>query len=49
MDWIIILFLIHIDDFRVEKVKELAQMTIFTSGTQSGKLGFETFEEHFKA
>jgi len=44
-----ILFFIHLDAFGVEKVEELAHVTVFTGGTQFGKTRFETFREHFEA
>jgi len=33
LDWIIILFVIHLDAFKVEKVEESTHMAIFTSWT----------------
>jgi len=48
-NWIIILFVIHLDAFRVEKVEELAHGTVFTGGTQFGEMGSETFGERFEA
>lgn len=47
-DWIIILFFIHLDAFREEKVEESSHGTIFTGGTQFGKIGSETFWERFQ-
>jgi len=46
--WFIILFFIHIDAFRVEKLEESTHKTIFTDGIQFDKVGFETFGEHFE-
>ena len=37
--WIIILFVIHLDAFTVEKVEELGFKTIFIGMTQFGKTG----------
>ena len=37
LNWIIILFVIHLDAFGVEKVEESAHRTIFTSGTSLAK------------
>jgi len=48
-DWIIKLFVIHINALTMEKVEESTLRTIFTSETQSGKLGSESFQEHFEA
>jgi len=47
--WIIILFLIHLDVFKVEKLEELANKIVFTDKTQFGKMGPETFRERFEA
>ena len=46
---IIILFDIHVDAFRMEKVEESTQTTIFIDETQFGKLRSETFSENFEA
>ena len=43
------MFVIHLDAFRVDKVEKSADMTIFTGRTELGKLGSETFREHFEA
>ena len=48
-DWIIILFIIHLDAFRMENVKESSHRNLFTGGTQFGKLGSEIFRERFEA
>ena len=48
-DWIIILFAIHLDAFGMGKVEESAHETVFTGGTHFGKIGSETFREHFEA
>lgn len=48
-DWIIILFFIHLNVFKMEKLKESTHGAIFTNETQFGKLRFETFREQFKA
>jgi len=44
LNWIIILFFIHIDAFGVEKVDESNHEIVLTSRTQFGETGFETFE-----
>lgn len=49
LDWIIILFYIHLNAFRVENVEESTHRTIFTGGIQVGKTHFETFRELFEA
>ena len=49
MNWIIMFFVIHLDAFGVEKVDESSHGTIFTSGTQFGETGSETFQVHFEA
>jgi len=49
LNWIFLLFFIRLDVFEVEKVEELAHGNVFTSGTQFGKMGSETFHEHFEA
>ena len=43
LDWIIIFFFIHPNDFRVKKVEESTRMTILTDGMQFGKFGSKTF------
>jgi len=43
LNWIIILFSIHINVFGVEKVEDSAHVTIFTSGTSLAKRGLEPF------
>ena len=48
-DWIIIFFVIHLDAFKVEKMEGSIHWTVFTSGTQFGKVGSENFRECFKA
>ena len=48
-DWIIILFVIHLDASRVEKVEESTHGIVFTSETEFGEKGSETFLEHFEA
>ena len=49
LNWIIILFFIHIDAFGVEKVEESTHRTVFTGGTQYDETRFVTFQEHFEA
>jgi hypothetical protein len=49
LDWIIILFFIHINAFRVEKPEGISLQVHFNSRSQFGKLGFETFQSHFEA
>jgi len=43
LDWITILFAIHLDPFKEKKLKELAPKAILTRKSQFDKLGFETF------
>ena len=48
-NWIIILFLIHINSLWVEKVEESSHGIIFIGETQFGKTRSKTFEENFEA
>jgi hypothetical protein len=48
-DWIIILFFIYLDAFRVEKIGGINLQGHFSGRSQFGKLGFETFQSHFEA
>lgn len=47
-NWIIILFFIHLDVFKEEKLEEPACGNNFVNGTQFGELGSETFYGHFE-
>lgn len=49
LDWVIISFFIHLDAFRVEKVKELTHEIAFICKTKFGKIRSKTFLEHFEA
>ena len=49
LNWIIILFFIHIDRFREEKVEESTHDTVFIDMTQFGKMGSAMFRERFEA
>ena len=49
LNWIIIFFVIHLDTFGVEKGEESSHRTVFTRGTQFGKMRSETFWECFEA
>jgi hypothetical protein len=46
-DWIIILFFIYLDAFRVEKIGGINLQGHFNK-SQFGKLGFETLQSHFE-
>lgn len=46
---IIILFVIHIDAFEVEKLEESTCRTIFPSKSKFGEFGSETFCRHLEA
>ena len=47
-NWIIMLFVIHLDAFGVEKLEDSTHETIFTSRTQFGKTHSETFYKSFE-
>jgi hypothetical protein len=47
-DWIIILFFICLDAFRVEKIGGINLQGHFSGKSQFGKLGFGTFIEPFQ-
>jgi hypothetical protein len=47
MDWIIILFFIYPDAFRVETLEESACGVILLVGPSLKKLGSRTFQIHF--
>jgi hypothetical protein len=49
LDWIIILFFIYLNLFRVEKNGGIDLQGHFSGRSQFGKLGSETFRGHFKA
>jgi hypothetical protein len=49
MDWIIILFFIYLDAFRVEKIGGIDLKGRFSGRSQFGKLGFGTFQSCFEA
>jgi hypothetical protein len=49
LDWIIILFVIYLDAFRVEKIGGISLQGHFSGKSQLGKLGSETFQSHFEA
>ena len=49
LDWIIVLFFIHLDAFRVKKVEESTHETIFTDMTQFAETRSETFQDRFEA
>ena len=48
-DWIIILFFIYLDAFRVEKFGGIKLQGHFIGRSQFGKLGSRTFQIHFEA
>ena len=48
-NWIIILFVIHIDAFRVKKLEESTHGTVFTDESQFGETRSETFPKCFEA
>jgi hypothetical protein len=48
-DWIIILFFIYLDAFRVEKIGGINLQGHFSGRSQFGKLGSRTFQSHFEA
>jgi hypothetical protein len=48
LDWIIILFFIYLDAFRVEKVGGIILQGHFSGRSQFGKLGSRTFRGHFE-
>jgi hypothetical protein len=43
LDWIIILFSIYLDAFRVENIGGIILQVHFSGRSQFGKLGFKTF------
>lgn len=49
LDWIIILFVIHLDAFKVAKIEKLAYISSFNGRTQFEDLGSETFQSQFQA
>jgi hypothetical protein len=49
LDWIIILFVIYLDPFRVEKIGGINLQGHFSGRSQFGKLGSGTFRGHFEA
>jgi hypothetical protein len=46
-DWIIILFFIYHDAFRVKKIGGISLQGHFSGKSQFGKLGSGTFQGHF--
>jgi hypothetical protein len=49
LDWIIVLFSIYLDAFRVETIGGINLQGHFKGRSELGKLGFETFQSHFEA
>jgi hypothetical protein len=49
MHWIIILFVIYLDAFKVEKNGGIILQGHFSGRPQFGKFGFKTFWSHFEA
>jgi len=49
LDWIIILFFIYLDAFKVEKIGGISLQVHFSGRSQFGKLGSGTFRSHFEA
>jgi hypothetical protein len=47
--WIILLFVIHLDAFKVEKIGGINLHGHFSGRSEFGKLGFEAFLSHFEA
>jgi hypothetical protein len=48
-NWIIVLFFIYIDAFKVEKIGGINLQSHFSGKSYFGKLGSETFGIHFEA
>jgi hypothetical protein len=47
--WIIILFVIYLDAFKVEKIGGISLQGHFSDRSQFGKLGSISFQSHFEA
>jgi hypothetical protein len=49
LNWITILFVIYLDDFKVEKIGGISLQGHFSGRSRFGKLGSGTFQSHFEA
>jgi hypothetical protein len=47
-EWIIILFFIYLDAFKMEKIGAINLQGHFSGRSQFGKLGFGTLQSHFE-